>query len=343
VSFASGVAFLAGADGTRLKAEELPSAIRLSARRTAGDVSVEFVLELDRRTYTPKLQSIRYENAARTLELQLYSEPVTDTVAEVSFEPPAAAATPAPAAASIPTVNPLLVELEVHHALHRLRACLGETIEVHQTPRGLAVRGAVASPERREQVVAALAPLGVSVEIRTASELLREIPPESVTAEAPPGAKRKPAARLFGMNESEAEEFADRALSAGEDLMRDAQALRHLAERLGGRAGLDQRQARWLVEMMSYDHLRDLEAKAEALRVLLRASPSAAAPPPAADWGTEMMRIFGLSRKLNQSLRAALAGEESVAGAAGALAPLQSALKAACERSLAAHRATQPF
>ncbi len=384
VSVSSGGAFLASADGAALSVEEVRSeggqpVLRLRARKSAGRVTVEFILEVNQRTYTPQLQCIRYESPARVLELRLHSEPV-GTATAVSFEPPVALSKvatprvipPPPLIHSEPPATPApdaaLLEVEIYHALHRVRACLGETIEVDRRPNGVfEVRGAVASPERKEQVIAALAPLGgprVAVDVKSATELLREIGPESVRLAQQPAPAKSPnrakaiqsLSRFFSGNETGTEEYADRVLSAGEGVMKDAQALRQLAERFGGRTDLDSRQAQWLLEVMSYDHLKDLGASIAATRQLLRpllgdSVPRTASVPGAYErWDAGLLRIFSQASNLNGRLRRLFTGAEAdyaeerfIREIAEAFPPLQSSVQAASDRTLAAHRATRPF
>ncbi len=383
VSVSSGVALLASADGTALSVEEARSeagqpVLRLRASKSAGRVTVEFTLEVNQRTYAPQLQCIRYESPARVLELRLYSEPA-GTATAVSFEPPAAlsgatapgAIPPPPLLRPAPPVTPepdlALLEVEIYYALHRIRACLGERIEVDRRPDGVfEVRGAVASPEKKEQVIAALAALGgprLALDVKSAAEMLREIGPESVRLDQPPAPAKSPnrakaiksLSRFFRGNETETEEYADRVLSAGEGVMKDAQALRQLAERFGGRTDLDSPQARWLLEVMSYDHLKELEASIAATRQLLRpilgdsAPPNQSASSTEGRWDAELLRVFSQARSLNDRLRRLFTGadtdyaeERFIRELAEAFSPLQSSVQAASDRGLAAHRAVRP-
>jgi hypothetical protein len=241
-----------------------------------------------------------------------------------------------------------------------VRACLGETIEIaHGDGGSFQVRGAVGSAERKEQVLAALAPLGgprLFVSLKSASEMLNEIGPASVTLAQPPapagpagrGRRIKALAAHFGGNETAAEEFAERALSAGEGLMRDAQALRLLAERFGGREVFASPRAYRALTAMSYDHLRELESKLRAAAELLRPvvgpveARVAAAPGPGSRWDTELLNVFQQCAALNERLRRLLTGMDDGARPglmreiAGAIPSLQSSLQTASSRALAA-------
>ncbi len=377
VSFASGIAILATADGAALKVEEVRGAgqrfLRLRARKAAGPVTVEFTLDVNERTYKPELQSIRYESPARTLELQLYSEPA-GPVAPASFEPPASLTRTAPAPIPLPPAIPpdvqrlpaaqdvTLLEVEVHYALHRIRACIGEALEVNRTPDGIVkVRAAVASPERKAQLVAVLAPFAgpyVKVDIKSADEILREISPETVTVDRTPQARTsdrrgfiKHLSRYFAGSETEAREFADKVLSAGESLMQHAQALRHLAEQFGGRTDIASSRAQVLLELMYEEHLRDLDGEVKSTLLLLgpvlggavtREEPALIS---GERWDAESLRIFELTRVLNDTLRQAFTGEHStfdderlLREIRDAVAPLQFRVRAASEGALKARR-----
>ena len=344
VSISKAMGELASTDGASLAAEETRSngqaVVRLRARKTAGAVTVEFVLDLDRRTFTPQLQSIRYESPARSLELQLYTEPVPATM-PASFEPPASSAPPPPPAAvsrapgSVPeaalppVADAAMAEARIYHALHGIRSCLGETIQVETRGDGhFEVRGVVARPERKEQLVAALAPLAdsrLTLKLQSAQEMLRDLRPESISAgeqPASPGANRrgqalKWLAGFFNGREPEAEEFADRVLSSGEEFMRDAQALRQLAERFGGRSEFVSGQAHQMVRDMAADHLKDLAARVESTRQLM--TPVLGAMAPAGDaatggarqWDEELLHIYQLAKRWNERLRNLLTGGDT--------------------------------
>ncbi len=371
VSFASGIAVLATADGAALSVEEIRSdsgqrLIRLRAGKRAGSVTVEFTLDVNERTYKPELQSIRYESPARTLELRLYSEPA-GPVMPVSFEPPASLTKTTPAPASLPPAiradvqrlpaapDTTLLEVEIHYALHRIRACVDEAPEVNRRPGGiLNVRAAVASPERKAQLLAALAPFAgpqVTLDIKSADEILREISPETVTVvqgaqvrASDRGELIRRLSRYFAGREADAREFVDKVLSAGEGLMQDAQALRHLAERFGGRAAVQSPRTQVLLDLMYEEHLRDLEQGIRSTLLTLGPVLGGAAireerlPVSGEGWDSESLRIFGMAKKLNDTLRHAFTGEHSgfneerfASEIRDAVAPLQSRVRAASE------------
>jgi len=134
-------------------------------------------------------------------------------------------------------VDPILTEIEVYYALHRIGACLGEAIEVVRQPGGeLDVRGVVVDANRKEQIRAALAGTAAHVDVKSVQEALGSVGPDAVKVS--PG---RPAPKLhgkealaalynyFSKDETALDRFADRALSQGEDLIFEAQALRQLS------------------------------------------------------------------------------------------------------------------
>lgn len=322
VSLSSGVALLATEDGARLSVEEAGGLLRLSARKSRGAVTVEFSLEVDRRTYAARLQRLRYESPARTLEIELTAERVGPAAVAVAFEPPMGMVAQAFAAGPTGVISPVapafaIDELAVLHALHSVRACLGEAIEVERrADGGFAIRGVVVSPERKEEVSAALAflpPERVTIELKSAQEALRDVGPgEATLAPASAPAAGRDLGRLapyFSGSERLAEQFADRTLSQGESIMREAQALRHLAEKYGPPERMRSPQARRLLEAMVRDHVAALEAEVKAAQSSLRAVFSEELPPmdvPAIDAvprGENLFAIFRLSQTLNDRLR----------------------------------------
>jgi hypothetical protein len=328
VSFSSGVAMLANENGNALKVEQIRSTpgqdmLRMRARASSGRVSIEFVLDVEKQTYAPRLQSIRYESPARVLELQLRSEPAAGVV-PASFEPPASLTEAHDAPVRQPVVqaapqtppDPAASEIEVHSALHRVRACQGETIEVVRARDGtLRVQGTVVSPDRKAQVLAAMATVGVTADLKSADELLAEIDPERVRVHDSPAARThdprigaKVLSRYFGGKEADAEAFIDRALSAGEAVVTDAQALRTLAETFGAAAESLSPNARTLLKTMVTDHLdaldRRLRAASSTLRPVLGEENTESATSSSQRWDAELLRIHQLSKALTDHLRA---------------------------------------
>ncbi|MCI0721192.1 MAG: hypothetical protein L0338_19800 [Acidobacteria bacterium] len=80
-------------------------------------------------------------------------------------------------------------EIQAQYSLHRLKACLGEPIEVLRTPAGqIEVGGLVATPERKEDLRAALEGVPfLKIRIRTVGEALQQhsSSPQDLTNSSP--------------------------------------------------------------------------------------------------------------------------------------------------------------
>ncbi len=208
IAFASDLAVFLDEDGVMLRAERIRSeegepAIRLSAQRANARLRVEMVLEVDIRTYRPRLERIRFTDGDREVELCLAVERdeavplqrLTPTV----FQPDATLAAPVVRAAvprsgaiarppSTPTVaeahtDPAALEtaeIDAYYVLHRAGACLGEPIEVARDAAGyIQVRGLATAPERKAELLNSLAQLKsaswVRVDLRTVEEAAVEV------------------------------------------------------------------------------------------------------------------------------------------------------------------------
>lgn len=137
-------------------------------------------------------------------------------------------------------------------------------------------------------------------------------------------------------------------------MMRDAQALRLLAETFGNRSNLESGPARGLLEAMTYDHLKDLEAGVEATGRLLQPILGAAEHAPrvagaAARWDLDLLRIFKDAEMLNGRLRKFFAGGEGKDDPARLMAEIQesipafeSTVRAAVDRVRTAQLRRQP-
>jgi hypothetical protein len=199
-----------------------------------------------------------------------------------------------------PTTAELLeLEIEVRYTLHRAGACLGEPVEIAQEDGNvLAVRGLVASEERRQELLAALAELRgpdwLQVEIETVESALaatsrRE--PASASASADAGVLTDGYSVQFASGRLPIEDelrsyFADlgdsravsdqlagftrRAVSESQAALDQAWALRRLADRFGAqpRERLLPR-SRWLLNWMINEHMQELERRSQELRGLL--------------------------------------------------------------------------
>jgi hypothetical protein len=314
ISLSSTLALFASQEDATLHLERSLGAsgaqfLRLSARKTVGRITVEFLMEVDERSYQPRLQKIRYESPVRVLELTFVPEIVGD-VAAVSFEPPQSLMRPArnrlplnrPVPPQLPqALAPLRpdlthLEIEILYALHRVRACVGEPVElVRQPDHNLLVRGVASTLERKEQLAAVLMPFTenspVRVEIQTTEEALQEISPQSITNvpalrqpyETPVHGQLK---RYFAQISSDpsrmAEQFADEVLSRGQGLAAEAGAVHRLAEKFAnGKTEKLDFSSRSLLENMVRDHLAELQRRVETTQELLTPALSAICPVPA--------------------------------------------------------------
>jgi len=219
-------------------------------------------------------------------------------------------------------------EIEALDALHGARACLGEPVEVlRPEPGHLLIRGRVASADRRDELMTALAdrrfPAQVTVDIRSMDELsepVGEPVAPSSAAEVERVSRRFPieealssflAATRSGMSPAD---FANRALEASDAALAEAWALRRLHDRYPAAAAarLDAR-GRALLARMQLEHLRTLSHDAQGANRLLepllrsvagaRASAADAAPQP-----PTVMDAFELAARGQKLVSALFAG-----------------------------------
>ncbi len=381
VTLSSGLALAAAGEDESLQVETARSAagdqfVRLSAWKRSGAVAVGFILEVEPRTSLPRLQRIRYESTSRTLELWIIPEPVQAPRPAVYEPPPAVRAAwppplplhPEPPESRIPPAPPAVVdaalaEIEIHYALHRIGACLGEAVEVVRQPGGgLEVRGVVVDAPRKQQVLAALAGTAAVVDIKSVEEAVGSLGHNTLrVSRARPASARPrkdtlaPLYDYFSRDEAALDRFAGNALSRGQDLIFEAQALRRLAGAFLSRGEPSSTRARRLLEVMMYDHLRDLQAKLEDAWQSIKPPLAAASGPgfvPAAETGYSTARtaaeeaeeIFRLSRLLNERLEALFESGDRPArdltrDVLNAFLTLQHALSAASARALTAEAA----
>jgi len=352
VSLASDLAVLVDDQGAVLgmghsTAEDGGRGLRLFLRKSRGPVMVEFTIDVDRHTYRPGLQRIRYETSGSVLELQLIPHQWVPVLTAANFEPDASLLKPAPLPLTWPPkpkpVTPILSrglsaaldtkarEIEALYALHRVRACLGEPVEVVRGTDGtLLVRGVTGTPQRKQEVIDAVAELGGSVrletDIKSTEEALREVGRENLnlTTPGPRTTQTSISKELEKYFASEgplaaraAERFSEDAVSLSEDLMTEAWALRQLAERFG--SGQDRHlspKSRHLLEAMCLDHLNDLRAKAAKTRqfvepILSAISGFSAATRAAsgvqaskAPWDSALLPVFDCTRAIHDGMLA---------------------------------------
>ena len=304
ISLASDFAILVDDQGAVLGMKTSPAedggpGLRLFARKSRGAAMVEFAMDVDRQTYRSRLQKIRYEASGTVLELQLIPQWVPVLTA-ANFEPDASLLKPAPLPLTLPpkpkpvtrilsrglsaALDTKTREIEALYALHRVRACLGEPVEVVRGTDGtLLVRGVTGTPQRKQEVIDAVAELGGSVrleiDIKSTEEALREVGRENLNLTTPgPRTTQTPVskelAKYFAsegpLAARAAERFSEDAVSLSEDLMTEAWALRQLAERFG--SGQDRNlspKSRHLLEAMCLDHLNGMRTKTAKARTFV--------------------------------------------------------------------------
>lgn len=254
-----------------------------AVRRGAKSITV-FELGFCRDTFAPRFLRVRHSVGARTMEVEVTAlpahgyrstEPRRET--QATRRPPAGPR-PAPTAPlSQETRNADdELELDIAYALHRIRACLDEPLEVRRGPDGsFVVHGVVSTPQRRQQVLAALAEFaghsGVTAALETTQEVLRRLPHDQI--QSVPALPARPEPWILPVLESQmpgdatqrretAVQWIDRALSSVDGILAEAWALRRLADRFGAlrREAISPEAARRL-ESMRNEHLSELNRR----------------------------------------------------------------------------------
>ncbi len=210
----------------------------------------------------------------------------------------------APAASEL-----IAAEIMVRYALHRVKACLGEPLEILTTdPGGVEVRGLAETPERKEELIAALQDIPlVTVKIQNLTEAKAAMtpagPPAGSTRESTPNTSEEvsvvtvrasklpiqdglhryfmqigsdPASPASGSEKSATDvhqrtiKLSSQAISLANATLADAFALRQLAEEypLEKTQSLEA-SSRWLLEAMIREHLQSIRAAAVRSRALL--------------------------------------------------------------------------
>jgi hypothetical protein len=376
LSLSSDFASFANQEGVRVSVERLQSGsgtplFRVSAVREDPRLRVQLILEVDGQNWQLRLQRVRFSAAGRTVEFRLAaSTPETIPPAQLLaavFRPdiPARRGVPAPreltldlprgpaggGAASTETVRPRLVpwgepralEIEVLYALHLVRACLGEPVEIVRGSDGaIEVRGLVKTGERKAEILSALTELqvrgAVTVNLQTTAEAMGQGPGSSGTPERRSEVRwrRLPIEdeleryfekrRVPGGAESPRvliARLADTAVASGEAALAEAWALRRLIEKYPPEETLDlDARSRRLVQIMTRDHTAELWTRLAALRGVaepalisvlggcceaggLRRVPESQAA---------YLELFGTVREINDLVRALFAGTEFPAG-----------------------------
>ncbi len=164
ISLSSDISIWAAEDGTVAAAERLTGhdgtpLIRITARRKTRTLVAVLSLDVDSSNYQPRIETIRFETADRTVEFRLAADSIREVSrAELSpavFRPdpslehgtmamPEGAPTGGAPSVSLPPARPRLNavdirELQARYVLHQAGACLGEAVQVIEEPGGFKV------------------------------------------------------------------------------------------------------------------------------------------------------------------------------------------------------------
>lgn len=213
----------------------------------------------------------------------------------------------APQAAAPAPTELAAAEIMVRYALHRVKACLGEPIQIVRTDAGsLEVRGLAETAERKDELIAALQAIPlVIVKIQTLAEAQATISPAGGSADfsaQPSGnasegpvvtvrasklpiqdelknyfARQSHPAFLETQGENTAGDihqkiaaFSSQAISLAGMELADAFALRELAENYpSSKTRSLEPSSRWLLEAMVREHLQSIQTTTVRLRSLL--------------------------------------------------------------------------
>lgn len=233
------------------------------------------------------------------------------------------------------------LELNVRHALHSLRACLGEPIEIRRAPRGIQVHGLVESPARKLELLERLGGISrvqASIETATtaAGEYLVVLPSEdrysqpAMHVSAGPLPIQIELERYFTKQKSESGSDVHREIAAlsnevvrlSDASLAEAWALKRLADRYPqiAIASLTPR-SRHLLRAMVQDHIDALRGQCERLRTLLEpilfsmADASVPLQPRAhsqsEDWNTISASLVHSVRQMDRLIQALFGGAET--------------------------------
>lgn len=220
-------------------------------------------------------------------------------------------------------------EVEVRFALHRLNACVDDSIEAAAESGAVVVRGATATNERRNEIAAALARIGaVRFEVEAAEVVAArmrametaEIPGQEAPAERVASVKLPVRDRLVSYFRRERPEsdlahavagVANSAVTASSAAVAHAGALKRLADRFS-EADVSRMEPAscWLLETMARSHLEQLrEARRQVAEIVspLLDRPSlgatGGAQQPSAGWRMESVEMFENSRAVDSLIR----------------------------------------
>ncbi|HET6962292.1 MAG TPA: hypothetical protein VFJ27_07340, partial [Terriglobia bacterium] len=291
-----------------------------------------------------------YEITERSFEVVTLTALPPALFAEAAPPPPAIVISPKPVShpATASEAELLAAEIQAHYALHQLKACLGKPIHVSRNAAGgIEVGGLVETAEEREELKAALRSVpGAILKVQTVAEAMQtsasaallptEVPgasseTRSVTVRSGPMPLRLPLQQYFNKNGLQGEtadpvaNLSNGAVTLSRNIMAEAWALRHLAERYrGNRKDKLPPYARLLLQNMVQDHMSSLRLGVEKARQLLEpALSSLFADEPAgrgrlggpADsarvWSETCLDLFGRADEVRGIVDGLFAGVES--------------------------------
>lgn len=273
-----------------------------------------------------ELSEISYEVIPRSsLDASIFGAP----------SPPLPTVVPAPVltSRSQPENMPIESEIQALYALHQVRACLGDDVQVTRNVAGqVIVQGVVETQQRKEQLQAVLQPVhGVEVQIRTIAETQSPaVPAAPASTVELPGkvsiAERHTApiqdALKGRLSASRIVELSYRSVSLSEDWVAEAWALRHLAEAVPAEdlANLTKSSKKMLAEMVR-DHTASLRAKvSECLTefepYLSNEAFDSGAEARQVDWSGSARQVFAAATNAANLTRSVCAGSGPLDGSA---------------------------
>jgi hypothetical protein len=250
--------------------------------------------------------------------------------------------------------------IEIEYALHRVRACLGGEMRVVMERNGLRITGEPGSPERERELRTVLAAVSMPAWVTRESGRPGRTPAgrqavadevhvaESGTSMTPPA---EDAVRTYLQAHPEAgspgggdravmaANYSSRALSHASAAVREAWALRRLAETYPSE-GMPS-QSRWLLETMLRDHLRALSADVgRAADLIAPVFGLSKTPAPqsegAGSWQQETERLFARVEDFERRASALFGDATEPTGRAAPAADSAAALIASADQILRA-------
>ena len=290
----------AGSNGLTVRVEKAQSpagALRLLASRQSHGITADLILELDAVALRAKALFLRLHDAHHSLQAAFVVE-TFETLPRgqlklAAFEPKQdrlairASALSTPMEPETPaTLDQDFTEkeIDIHYALHRVRACLGDPIRVERLQPGrIVVRGLVDSDAQKEKILSMLRDFGgVEARITTMAEAVQErqastvdslhSKPVSLTiGNASFPMREKLQAYLPGLADPrerarEIARLSDQVVSLSGSALAEAWAI----HRLGQTFPAGHPDPLGLIEQMVADHAAAFRGRAEQLRVLLQ-------------------------------------------------------------------------